>query len=57
MEPSHANPLAAPDFNRRADASLRFTSLACAERGGDGSWTMRSMKENERDVPNDTEAL
>lgn len=23
----------------------------------DGLWTMRSMKENERGVPNDTEAL
>jgi hypothetical protein len=25
--------------------------------GVDGSWTMRSIKENEREVPNGTEAL
>jgi hypothetical protein len=25
--------------------------------GVDGLWTMRSMKENEREVPNGTEAL
>jgi hypothetical protein len=49
-----------PTAARRSRRFLRPWGVQLISRplgGVDGLWTMRSMKENEREVPNGTEAL